>query len=135
MDSRQKYKKTQFKGKNVPRLSPRIKCFYIHSNFSKYKMFSLSFSCLIFFLSDYIPQFSQRSFLYIVLLPFNPSLLSIDCVSDLLDVCPIKALLEPLYIPVRLNITVHTLFPHKYGQLVRCRTFNVVIVTFFSDIS
>ena len=97
---------------------------------------SLSLSHFSFFLPFFISQFSQGSFLYIVLLPFNPSLPSVDCVSDLLDACPIRALLEPLYIAVRLNATIQASFPHKCGQMVRCRTFNVVVVTvFFSNIS
>ena len=95
-------------------------------------MFSLSFVC---FSSDSIPHFSQGSFHYIVLFLFNPSLPHVDCLSDLLDACPIKALLEPLCVAVRLNITVQTLFPHKCSQLIRCKTFNVVIAAFFSYIS
>ena len=63
------------------------------------------------------------------------SLPLVDYVSDPLDACPIRTLLETLYVAIRLNITVHASFPHKYGQLVRCRTFNVVVTTFFSDIS
>ena len=132
LDSSQKDKKTQFEGNNTPRSSLRMKCSYIHSSFFKYKMFSLFF---FFFLSDYIPHFSRESFLYIVLFLFNPSLPSVDCISDLLDACPIRALLEPLCVVVKLNITVQTSFSHKCGQLVRCRTFNVVIATFFSNIS
>ena len=133
LDSSQKDKKTQFEGNNTPRSSLRMKCSYIHSSFFKYKMFSLFF--FFFFVSDYIPHFSQESFLYIVLFLFNPSLPSVDCISDLLDACPIRALLEPLCVVVKLNITVQTSFSHKCGQLVRCRTFNVVIATFFSNIS
>ena len=86
-------------------------------------------------LNDYIPHFSLGSFLCIVLFIFNPSLLFVDCINDVLDACSIRALLEPLCVVVRLNLTVQVLFPHKCNQLVRCRTFNMVIVTFFSDIS
>ena len=83
-----------------------------------------------------IPPYSYvDSFLYIVLFLFNPNLPSVDCISDLLDACPIRVLLEPLYVIVRLNITVQTSFPHKCGQLVRWKTFNVVVATLFLDIS
>ena len=120
LDSCQKYKKTQFEGNNTPRSSLRMKCFYIHSSLSKYKMFSPRFIC---FASDSMPHFSRGSFLYIVIFLFNPSLPPVDCISDLLDACSIRALLEPLCVAVRLNITVQASFPHKCGQLVRCRTF------------
>ena len=108
---------------------------FIQASLSTRYSLSPTFSCFSFFLRDYMPQFSQGSFLYIVLLPFNPNISSVDCVNDLLNACPIRALLEPLYIAVRLNVTVQTSFPHKCGQMVRCRTFNVVVATFFSDIS
>jgi len=52
-----------------------------------------------------------------------------------MDAYPIIALLEPLYIAVRLNITVQTSFLHKCSQLVRYKKFNVVVAAFFSDIS
>ena len=66
---------------------------------------------------------------------FDLSLPLVDYVDDHLDACPIRALLEILCITVRLNTTIHASFPHKCGQLVRCKTFNVVEVAFFSDIS
>ena len=132
LDSRREDKKTQFKGNNTPRSNSRTKCSYIHLSLSKYKMFPLSFVC---FSSDSIPHFSQRSFLYKVLFLFNLSLPPVDCISDLLDACPIKALLKPLCVTVRLNITIQASFPHKCGQLVRCRTFNVVVATFILDFS
>ena len=132
LDLHQEDKKTQFEGNNTPRSNLRMKCSYIHSSLSKYKMFPLSFVC---FSSDSIPHFSQRSFLYIVLFLFNLNFPLVDCISDLLDACPIKSLLNPLCVTVRLNITVQTSFPHKRGQLVRCRTFNVVIAAFILDFS
>ena len=103
-----------------------------------FKLF-LSTRCSLYilfvFFSDYIPHFSWGSFLYIVLFLFNPNLPLFDCISDLLDTCPIRALLETLCVVVRLNITIQASFPHKFGQLVRCRTFNVVVAAFFLNIS
>ena len=66
---------------------------------------------------------------------FNPSLPLVDFVGDPLDACPIKTLLETLYVAVRLNMTVQVLFPHKCSQLIRCKTFNMVVAAFFLDIS
>ena len=132
LDSRQEDKKTQFEENNTPWSNLRTKCSYIHSSLSKYKMFPFSFVC---FSSDSIPHFSYTSFLYIVLFLFNLSFPPVDCISDLLDACPIKALLNPLCVTVRLNITVQTSFPHKCSQFVRCRTFNVVVAAFILDFS
>ena len=67
--------------------------------------------------------------------PLDPNLPLVDDVDDLLYACPIKILLETLFVVVRLNITVQASFPHKCGQLVRCRIFNVVVAAFFSNIS
>ena len=67
--SHQKDKKTQFEGNNIPRSSPGMKCSYIHSSFSKYKIVSPCFVC---FSSYYIPYLSRGSLLYIVLFIFNP---------------------------------------------------------------
>ena len=130
--SHQKDKKTRFEGNNIPWSSPRMKCSYIHSSFSKYKTFSPCFVC---FSNCYIPHFSLGFLLYIVLFLFNPSLPPVNCISDLLNTCHIKALLKPLCVAVKFSITIYASFPHKCGQLVRCRTFNVVVATFFSDIS
>ena len=66
---------------------------------------------------------------------FNPNLPLVDYVSDLLDACPIKNLLETLWVVVSWNILAYGSFPHKYDQLVKCRTFNVVVAVFFSDSS
>ena len=66
---------------------------------------------------------------------FDPNLPLVDYVDDLLDACPIRALLETLCVAVRLNITNQASFPHKCGQLVKCRTFNMMVVAFFLDIS
>ena len=137
LDSLRKDKKTQFK-KGIMLLGQvRGSTILIFTQASLSTRYSLSpsFSCFSFFLRDYMPQFSQGSFLYIVLLPFNPSLPSVDCVSDLLDACPIRALLEPLCVVVRHNITIQASFPHKCSQFIRCRTFNVVVVALFTDIS
>ena len=131
LDSCQKDKKTHFEGTNTPRSSPRMKCSYIHLGLSKYKMFPLHFVC---FSSEYIPHFSWESFLYTVIFLFNPNFPPIDYISDFMDVCPIKFFLEPLCVAVRLNVIVQISFPHKCGQLVRCRAFNVVIAVFFSNI-
>lgn len=62
------------------------------------------------------------------------SLPLIDQVGDLLDAFPIRIFLKPLCVTVRLNTTIQASLPHKCGQLVRCRVFNVVIVAFFSYI-
>ena len=70
-------------------------------------------------------------------LPFylHPSLPLVNHVDDLLDACSIRTLLEALDVAVRLNIPVLAPFPHKCGQGIRCRIFNVVVAAFFSDIS
>ena len=83
--------------------------------FSKYKV-------LFLFLSDYMPPFSWSPFPYIVLLfsillysltLFDPNLPLVDYVGGLLDACPIRTLLETLYVAIRLNIIVQASFPHK----------------------
>ena len=133
LDSPQKDKKTQIEGNNTHRSSSRMKCSYILSSFFKYKLSSLFY---LFFFSQWFPPISHEgSFLYIVIFLFNPNLSSVDCISDLLDAYPIRALLEPLCVIARLNITAQASFPHKCGQLVSCKTFNVVVATFFLDIS
>ena len=133
LDSPQKDKKTQIEGNNTHRSSSRMKCSYILSSFFKYKLSSLF--CLFFFSQWFPPISHEGSFLYIVIFLFNPSLSSVDCISDLLDAYPIRALLEPLCVIARLNITAQASFPHKCDQLVSCKTFNVVVATFFLDIS
>ena len=65
----------------------------------------------------------------------HPSLPLVDLISDLLNACLVKNLLEVLWTAVNWDITVHVSFLHKCGQLVRCRAFNVVVVTFLPDIS
>ena len=65
----------------------------------------------------------------------NPSLPLVDQVGDPLDACPIRNLLEALWIAVNWDITVQVSFSHKCGQLVRFRAFNVVVVAFFPNIS
>ena len=65
---------------------------------------------------------------------FNPSLPLVNHVGDLLDVCLIRNLLEALWIAVNWDIIVQVSFPHKYGQLVRCRAFNVVVAAYFPNI-
>ena len=66
---------------------------------------------------------------------FDHSLPLVDYGGDSLDACPIKTFLETLYVAVRLNVTIQALFPRKCSQLVRCRTFNVMVAAFFLDIS
>ena len=132
LDLYKKDKKTQFKGNNSLRLSSRIKYSYIHSCFSKYKMFSL---CFVYFSSQYMPHFLQGSFLYTVLFLFNHSLPLVDGISNFLDACPIRTFLEPLYVAVRLDIIVQAPLLYKCGQLVRYRAFDIVVAAFFSDIS
>ena len=98
---------------------------------SKYKEF---FSCIFFFFFPSSPVFMESLPLY-SLPSFDPSLPLVDYVDDLLDACPIRALLETLCVAMRLNTTVQASFPHKCGQLVRYRTFNVVVAAFLSDVS
>ena len=125
MDSHQKDKKTQFEGNITPRSSLRMKCSYIHSSLSKYKIFysfspfRLPFSLFKGVISLYSP------------ILFNPNLPLVDHVGNLLDTYPIRNLIEALWVAVDWDILAHGSFPHKYGQLVRCRTFNVVVVPFF----
>ena len=76
-----------------------MKCSYIHSSLSKYKVFFL------FPISDYMPHFMESIPLY-NLPSFDLSPPLVDYVDDLLDACPIKGLLETLCVVVRLNITV-----------------------------
>ena len=82
-----------------------------------------------------MPLLSWRPSPYSLPLYLYPNLPLVDHVDDLLDACPIRTLLESLGVVVRLNIPVLALFPHKCGQGIRCRTFNVVVAAFFSDIS
>ena len=42
---------------------------------------------------------------------FDPSLPLVDYVDDTLNACPIKTLVEALYVTIRLNITVKASFP------------------------
>ena len=65
----------------------------------------------------------------------HPHLPLVDLLDDLLDACPIQNLLKALWIAVNWDITIQVSFPYKCGQLVRCRALNVVVITFFSDIS
>ena len=103
-----------------------------------YSSFFLSTRCSLFF-----SPFSQRlhalffrgAFLVYGLVIFNPSPPLVGHVDDLLDACPIRNLLEVLWVAVSWNILAHGSFPHKCGQLVRCWAFNVVVTAFFSDIS
>ena len=128
LDLRQKDKKTQFEGNNTYRPSPRMKCSYIHSSLSKYKIFYSFFS----FRSS-TPFFMGAISLYSPIL-FNPNLPLVDHVGNLLDACPIRNLLEVLWVAVSWDILAQGLFPHKCGQLVRCKIFNAVVAAFFSDI-
>ena len=108
-----------------------MKCSCIDSSLSKYKIFfsfSLSFLqlCASFF-TGVFPLYSPSI--------FNPNLPLVDHVGDLLDDYPIRNLLEALWIAVNWDIIVHVSFPHKSGQSIRCRAFNVVVATFFPYIS
>ena len=91
-DSCQKYKKTQFEGNNTPRSNLRMKCSYIHSSLSKYKVF-YSFSPFLFRL--HTPFFTGAISLCSFIL-FNPNFSLVDHVGDLLDACLIRNPLETL---------------------------------------
>ena len=65
----------------------------------------------------------------------HPNLPLVDLIDDFLDACPIQNLLEALWRAVNWDIIIHVSFPHKCGQLVRCKAFTVVVVAFFLDIS
>ena len=89
-------------------------------------LYSSSFHFFLVFMKS-LPLYSLPS--------FDPSLPLVDYVDYPLDACPIRALLETLCVAVRLNTTIQVSFSHKCGQLVKCRTFNVGVAVFFSDIS
>ena len=130
LNSWQKDKKTQFKGNYTSQSSPKMKCSYIHPSLSKYKAF--------FSFSPFLPRFPTLFFiggisLYSPIL-FNPNLQLVDHIGNLLNACPIINFLEALWVAVNWDILAQGSFPHKCGKLVRCRTFNVVVATFFSDI-
>ena len=65
----------------------------------------------------------------------HPNLPLVDLIDDLLDACPIQNLLEALWRAVNWDIIIRVSFPHKCGQLVRCKVFTVVVVAFFPNIS
>ena len=88
-----------------------------------------------FFLHRLHAHFLWEPFLLYSPSILHPNLPFVDLIDDLLDACPIQNLLEILWIAVNWDITVQVSFPHKCDQLVRCRAFNVVVATFFSDIS
>ena len=90
LDLRQKDKKTQFEENNTPWSSPRMKCFFIHSSLSKYKIF-YSFSPF-----KLHPLFFTRAISFYSPVLFNPILSLVDHVGNLLDACPIRNLLEVL---------------------------------------
>ena len=128
LDLCQKDKKTQFEGNNIYRSSPRMKCSYIYSSFFlsiRSSFFSSQIPC---------PFFTGAISLYISIL-FNPNLPFVDHVGDLLDACSIRNLLETLWVAVNWDILAQGSFPHKCSQLIRCRTFNVMVAVFFLDIS
>ena len=81
------------------------------------------------------PSFMKALPLYSLPVSLHPRFPLVDYVDDLLDACPDITLLEVLDVAVRLNIPILASFPHKSDQGIRCRTFNVVVVVFFSDIS
>ena len=95
-DSCQKDKKTQFDGNNTPWSSLRIKCSYIHLSLSKYKMF-YSFSP---FLLRFRTPFFTRSISFYSPILFNLNIPLVDHVGDLLDACPIKNVLQSLWVVV-----------------------------------
>ena len=66
---------------------------------------------------------------------FNPNPSLVDHVGDLLDTCLIRNILETLWIVVNWDIFVRGLFPHICDQLIRFKTFNVVVAIFFPNIS
>ena len=66
---------------------------------------------------------------------FNPNPPLANHVGDFLDACPIRNLLENLWVAVNWDIFAHRSFPHKCGQLVRCRTFNAMVAAFSPYIS
>ena len=102
------YWEIYFKEKNAPRSNPKKINSYIYSYyFPIQRVLSMYFFCRL-----NAPFFMEAFSLYSLFLSFHLSL--------------------PL---VRLNITFQASFPHKCGQLVRCRVFNMVVVVFFSDIS
>ena len=90
------------------------------------------FSLLTFRFSA--PFFIRAFFLYSLSI-LHPNLPLVNLISDLLDDCLIKNLLEALWIAVNWDIIVHVSFLHKWGQLVRCRAFNVVVAAFLPDLS
>ena len=90
---------------------------------SKYNEF---FPCIFFQLDA--PSFMEALPLCSLSLSFHLSLPLVDQVDDFLDACPIKTFL-------RLNITIQALLPYKCNQMVKCRTFNVVVAAFFSYFS
>ena len=63
----------------------------------------------------------------------HPNLPLVDLIDDLLDACPIQNLLEALWVAVNRDTTVQVSFPYKYGQLIRCKAFNMVVAVFFPD--
>ena len=91
LDSCQEDKKTQFEKNNTPRSSPRMKCSYIHSSLSKYKVFFL-----FFFPSQITCPFFMGAFPLYNPSILHPNLSLVDLIDDLLDVCPIQNLLEAL---------------------------------------
>ena len=129
-DSYHKDNKTQYKRNNTPWSDPRMKCSYIHSSFSKYKIFLLFF----FLLSLLAPFFMGVFSLYSSSI-LHPSLPLVDLIGDLLDVCPIRNFLEDLWIAVNLDIIVQVSSPYKCGQVVWYRAFNVMVAAFSSNIS
>ena len=89
LDSCQKDKKIQFEGNNTHRSSPRMKCSYVYSSFFKVQ------GVLSFPLRLHAPFFMGVISLYSPIL-FNPNLSLVDHVSNLLDACLIRNLLEVL---------------------------------------
>ena len=100
--------------------------------------FCLSTKCSFFFLlfsqRFHAPFFVRTISLYSPLFLY-PSLPLVDLIGDLLDAYPIQNFLEALCIAINWDITFQVSFSYKCSQLVGCRAFNVVVATFFSNIS
>ena len=131
LDSYQEDKKTQCNRNNTPWSGLRMKCSYIYSSLSKYKMF---FFLFFFLLRLHAPFFIRVFSLYSPSI-LHPHLPLVDLLDDLLDVYPIQNPLEALWIVVNWDITVQVSFSHKCGQLIRCKAFNMVVIAFFPNIS
>ena len=130
LDSCQDNKKTHFNRNNTPQLDLRIDVFLY-----SLKLISVQNVLTLFFHPRLPPLFFMGVFPLYGPFIFNPSLPLVNHVGDLLDACPIRNILEALWVVVNWDIFVQESFLHKCDQLVRCRTFNMVVAAFFPDIS